>query len=200
MASEAMALDSGEGTGETNIVAAVNLNTGDLFDQAAQAASQASEAPKTEPEPPKKDETTPAVKPEEAAPRKQEQAKRVEKPKQQTHMASAASQVQDAQQASAAAAAHREKLLSAYQIQLHEALERAKKHIRTTHDGDVILAITIAPSGDLISDTVLKSSGIPEADRAAVASIDRAAPFPPIPPEISKTEITLRVPFQFRVR
>ena len=198
--SEDMALESGEGAGEANVVATVNLDTGDLFDQTARQASQASEASKKEREPLKKDETT-ALRPEESEREDQEKPRPSERPNPKSAaLASAGSQAQDAQQASAAVAAHREKLLAAYQIQLHEALERAKKHIHAAQDADVLLAITIAPSGQLLSSEVLRSSGIEEADRAAIASTHRAAPFPPMPPKIGATAITFRVPYQFRVR
>ena len=67
-------------------------------------------------------------------------------------------------------------------------------------NADVIAQITVAPSGDLLSSSLLRSSGVPELDGAAVASLKRAAPFPRVPPEFGAGPLTLIVPFFYRVR
>ena len=113
-------------------------------------------------------------------------------------MASVASEAQEAQRASAAEAARRSQLWSLYQNEIYSLLERHKVHVAKY--GDVLLTITIAPSGKLLSRTVAQSSGIAEIDGAAIAALEHSAPFPPIPPDVSSGPLTLSVPFRFRVR
>jgi protein TonB len=62
------------------------------------------------------------------------------------------------------------------------------------------LQLTVAPSGQLLDRAVLQSSGVPQLDRAAITALERAAPFPPLPPELSSTPLTFTVPFRFRTR
>jgi periplasmic protein TonB len=210
----------GSGSDRWTVVATVSLESDDLFTQsamdaavevnAAQAAPQKEEPKKEEPEkttePPKKAEEQ-IPKPE-ATPKEAEKApelppkdtKPVENPQPQTQTASAASNAQDEQRAAATQAARRTKLWSAYQSEMYAALERYKVKPHSNRIGEVLLEITIAPSGKLISGAVLKSSGVPELDRAALDSLQRAAPFPPIPPDISAGPYTVTVPFQYSTR
>lgn len=116
-----------------------------------------------------------------------------------TQMASAASNPQDEQIAARALAARRIKLWSAYQVEIHAAVERAKTRPYTGRVADVLVSVTIAPSGQLLSCSVAKSAGVPELDQAAMTSVERAAPFPPIPREVSAAPLTLTVPFEYRV-
>jgi len=60
--------------------------------------------------------------------------------------------------------------------------------------------LTIAPSGKLLSHEVVQSSGSDILDRAAVASLEKAAPFPPIPRDLGVSPLTLRVPFEYTTR
>ena len=114
--------------------------------------------------------------------------------------ASVATAAQEEQQAASALAARRNRLWSAFQIEVYSALERHKIKPRVGRVGEVLLQITVAPSGELVSHEVLKSSGVAELDKAAVASMERAAPFPAIPPEVSSQPLTLIVPFHYRMR
>jgi protein TonB len=48
--------------------------------------------------------------------------------------------------------------------------------------GKVIVAFWLDERGDLVHQALYRTSGYPELDRAAVAAIEKAAPFPPPPP------------------
>ena len=109
-----------------------------------------------------------------------------------------AAEAQDAQQAALANAARRSRFWSLYQTELYSAIERHKVHSGKV--GDVLLQVTIAQSGQLLDCAVIKSSGVPELDRAALAALERAAPSPPIPTDVSSGPLTLAVPFRFRTR
>jgi periplasmic protein TonB len=106
----------------------------------------------------------------------------------------------DAQRAAAALAAQRNELLSAYAITVHAAVERHKLKPRLRQGGQVLVQITIAPSGELLSQSVVQGSGLPALDGAAIASLRQAAPFPRIPPEVSSGPLTLTVPFHYNTR
>jgi protein TonB len=216
IAHDPLALAAGDGTDRFTVVASVTLEAGDLYTQSAQNA--AIEAPATtarpqeqrEEELPKPDTQaadTPALpqeRPKEDTERPAETAQQPPPPDRQpaavTQPASAASAAQDKQQAAAALAAQRDKLWSAYQIELHAAVERSKIKVQAMRAAVVKVEATIAPSGQLLSQSIAESSGIAELDRAAIASVRRAAPFPAIPPEVSLNPLTVIIPFEYRVR
>jgi protein TonB len=50
------------------------------------------------------------------------------------------------------------------------------------HRGTAVVGFEVAASGGLVGARILRTSGIPEVDRAALDHLSRAAPFPP-PPE-----------------
>jgi len=56
------------------------------------------------------------------------------------------------------------------------------------------------PSGNVVSREVSVSSEYEILDDAAVASIDKAAPFPPMPKELNRNQIDVSVPFRFSFR
>ena len=172
----------GRGSGDLNVVATVSLETGDIFTQERhEAAVETAAPPPRQVEPPKE---TKLEKPEPQSPSPTplpEEERR--QPDKRPKLASAASEAQDAQTASAAVAARRNKLLSAYQSELYSALERHKIHVAKT--GDVLLEVVLGPAGQVVARQVMRSSGVAELDSAAIAALDRSAPFPPVPPEIS---------------
>jgi protein TonB len=194
----------GSGSDNFRVVAEVSLESADLFTQSKQDAAadanpvQAAPQPvpdKQEPktEPPQMAETgVPLETPRQEPPPEQQQTK--------PQMASVAAQAQDEQQAATALAARRNELWSKYSAQVSSALEHFKVKTRTAKESDVLLQFTVAPSGRLLDRAVIRSSGTPVLDRAAIASLERAAPFPPFPPELSSSPLTFTVPFQFRIR
>jgi protein TonB len=51
--------------------------------------------------------------------------------------------------------------------------------------GDVRLLVVVDQFGILLDVTVLESSGFPHLDRAAIKTVQDAAPYPPFPPALS---------------
>jgi protein TonB len=81
-----------------------------------------------------------------------------------------------------------------------KALERNKVNPRTSIKGTVLLKFTIGPTGELLSKGVEKSSGSQVLDDAAIAALERSAPFPPMPAEIAGKPIEMKVPYRFVTR
>jgi protein TonB len=88
----------------------------------------------------------------------------------------------------------------AYLGQVRKTLERSKVNPRSTTSGTVLLKFTVGPKGELLSRTVQRSSGSKVLDDAAMAALDRAAPFPPLPQEIASGPLEVQVPFRFITR
>lgn len=87
-----------------------------------------------------------------------------------------------------------------YLGRVSEQVQRAKVNPRSRMTGTAVLKFTVGIDGRLLSKEVAQSSGHPVLDDAAITTLDRAAPFPPIPPEVSKTPMTFQQPFRFVVR
>jgi protein TonB len=208
-----LSLADGSGADRLTVVATVSLDGSDLFTQAASAGASASEArpepeqtpaaPEPQPAPEPRPEAAVEAEPERAPPPKPAPPEPVVEqvsPAPPPQAATAARAAQDEQRAAAQIAARRSKLWTAYQKALHRAIERAKIRTQTSRAAVVKVVVRIAPSGELLSHEIVESSGVAALDRAAVASLQRAAPFPPIPPEVSAGPLALTVPFDYRVR
>jgi protein TonB len=89
---------------------------------------------------------------------------------------------------------------TAYLGKLRNHLERNKVNPRTRFVGTAIVKFTVAPNGEIASRRIAKSSGSKALDDAALASIDRASPFPPIPKDLNRNRIEVSVPFRFTIR
>ncbi len=88
----------------------------------------------------------------------------------------------------------------AYLGTLSKSIERAKVNPRSRLAGTVMVRFTVGPDGNLISRMIEKSSGSQVLDDAAVAALDRAAPFPPMPQNVAQGPIEVSVPFEFVTR
>lgn len=64
--------------------------------------------------------------------------------------------------------------------------------------GTVKIAFTIRADGQLVGREIVESSGSKVLDEAAIATLERAAPFPPFPVGINDDELQLTIPFEFR--
>jgi protein TonB len=64
--------------------------------------------------------------------------------------------------------------------------------------GEVQVQFVISASGGASNISVVRSSGHAVFDEAAVATVRRAAPFPPIPPAAGKSSWTMVVPLAFQ--
>lgn len=90
--------------------------------------------------------------------------------------------------------------MSAYRGKLFTHISKKKVNPRSKLTGTVVVRFTVGPQGELISREIATSSGNKTLDDAAVASVDRAAPFPPMPSEASNGPLVVSVPFKFSVR
>lgn len=63
----------------------------------------------------------------------------------------------------------------------------------------VVLLFKIAKDGRLLSVRVFKSSGLPNADRAALSAVELTAPFRPLPAEFRGSSIDIQFTFDYNV-
>lgn len=92
------------------------------------------------------------------------------------------------------------KAFGLYLGQVNDRVQRAKVNPRSAVAGTVIVRFTIGLDGQLLSKKVAASSGSKMLDDAATSALDRAAPFPPIPPEVSVKPLAFTQPFKFILR
>jgi protein TonB len=90
--------------------------------------------------------------------------------------------------------------LLAYKGTVRKALERTKVVPRSRGAGTVLVRFKVGPTGQLLSSEIEESSGSKALDEAAIAAVERAAPFPPMPAEIAGEPIEMKVPYRFSVR
>ncbi|MBT3071784.1 TonB C-terminal domain-containing protein [Rhodomicrobium sp. Az07] len=199
------AIQSGAGFDDLTIVATISLDDvesigPDAVNIEQSAASAGSEqSPPPEPEPVQEAEKieVPQEEAEVTLPTKEEE--KPEKPQERAPSTPApSSAAQDEARASTRAyEARLAQLLAAYNQKVHQALMRNAARPKNRERGRVLLELTIAPTGELLSHRVVKSSGARDLDETAMASLKRAAPFPPIPADIAKGPRTLLVPFDY---
>jgi protein TonB len=169
-----------------------------------------------EPEPPKPLEKTVELPPEPQAeplqaviPPPKPIEKKVEKPKQKHFsQASAPSTAERKAERAAApmpgASSHNPNALPNWKSELVARLERAKRYppeaqSRGEH-GVAQLAFSVDRSGGVHNARIVHSSGSSLLDQATLSLIERAAPLPPPPPEISGTQIAIVVPIRYNIR
>jgi len=87
-----------------------------------------------------------------------------------------------------------------YLGKINERVQRAKVNPRSRMTGTVVVKFTVGLDGSLIAKEVVSSSGAEVLDRAALTTLERAAPFPEIPPEVSALPMTFSQTFRFLVR
>ena len=94
--------------------------------------------------------------------------------------------------------------LKAYQSQVRRKLERNKKYPPAAQarriTGVATVSFTIHRSGTVSGVRLTSGSGHAILDDEVLALLARAAPLPPIPPEISSNTLSLAVPIRFSVR
>lgn len=87
-----------------------------------------------------------------------------------------------------------------YLGKINAQVQRAKINPRARLAGTVLMRFVVDLDGKLISSKVAKTSGSNVLDEAAMAALERAAPFPPIPPEVSQEPMSFTQPFRFTIR
>jgi len=88
---------------------------------------------------------------------------------------------------------------SQYVGTLRTHLEGHKINPRTNLIGTAVVRFKVNAAGELLKREIATSSGKKALDDAALASIEKSAPFPKMPEGLSET-IELSVPFRFTVR
>lgn len=91
-------------------------------------------------------------------------------------------------------------LVRQYLGKLSEVVQKAKINPRSKLVGTVWIKFKVSPAGELLSSEITASSGSKVLDQAAVASLERAAPFPPMPDEVARGPMDVSVPFKFVTR
>ena len=90
-----------------------------------------------------------------------------------------------------------------YNSKVLARLRAAKKYPAAARgkgiEGTAILSFTISSSGKLMSARVVKGAGHALLDSAVIAMARNAAPFPAFPQAIAKSQMTFRVPVQFKI-
>lgn len=89
------------------------------------------------------------------------------------------------------------KLLAMYRGEISKKLQHNKVLPRKRVSGLVVVRFEVGQTGELISRSIERSSGSQAADEAALASLDKSAPFPPIPPGAGKETLVISVPFEY---
>ena len=89
-------------------------------------------------------------------------------------------------------------LRMAYLGKLRMHLERHKVRPQAKATGTAVVKFTIDPSGKILSHEITTSSGSKKLDDAAIATIERSAPFPPFPDGVTQEPVVVSVPFKFR--
>lgn len=91
-------------------------------------------------------------------------------------------------------------LKRAYLGKVRTKLERTKVNPHSRASGTVLVRFAVGPTGNLLSREVIASSGSQILDQAAVAAIEKAAPFPAFPDGMKVDKIVEVVPYRFSVR
>lgn len=206
---DSAALQAGDGKDDLTVVATIKMESEESLglDATSTARQEASiggraapqvkeevkkEEKKIEPAPEESQEPSPLI--EEKKPEKKIRDVKPSTP-------AMASEAQDEQRAaSRTLEARRSQVLSIYNNRIYQALMRNAHRPTTMARGRVVLELTLSPSGELLAHRILESSGSETLDKSAMTSLERAAPFPPFPPELGKEAQTLRVPFEYAVK
>lgn len=89
---------------------------------------------------------------------------------------------------------------TAYLGKLQRHISSHKIDPKTRRKGTVIVRFKVSSSGELLSHEITQSSGSEALDKAAVAALKSATPFPPFPEGVTGTELALSIPFRFLTR
>ncbi len=96
--------------------------------------------------------------------------------------------------------ARRSELLSLYNSKIYQAVVRHALRPKKPQAGRVVVELTLAPSGQLLTHRVVQSSGSTLLDRTALANLEHAAPFPPAPGEWGNEPYKLTIPFEYAIK
>jgi protein TonB len=80
-----------------------------------------------------------------------------------------------------------------------DVLRKLRRALRSTNGprGEVVVRFTVLADGGVSAVSIGRSSGNAAVDQAGLATVSRAAPFPPIPPGANRSDWTFDVPLAF---
>ena len=87
-------------------------------------------------------------------------------------------------------------VMRVYGMRVHQRIKR--QSVGASGRGRTLVVLRVAQSGRLLFARVSRSSGQGYLDRAAIAAVRRASPFPRPPPGATARQLTFVVPFIFR--
>ncbi|ATG44282.1 tonB-like protein [Phaeobacter piscinae] len=100
--------------------------------------------------------------------------------------------------AATAQAGQQAKLKSIWGAKIRARVERRKRYPSGARgNGKVIVRITVARNGQLISHRIARSSGNAALDQAALQAVARAGKFPAAPKQLSLNQMTFNLPMTF---
>lgn len=106
-------------------------------------------------------------------------------------------------EAKARAEARRQQVINEYSSKMvlasYEHVRYPKRALKLNQQGTVMLEVILNRGGDLVSVDVLQSSSYPALDDAAIKAVQRTAPFPKMPDEITEDSIKFTLPFTFQI-
>jgi periplasmic protein TonB len=201
------ALQSGDGKDELSVVATISMMSEESLGLDSSSTPRRDDPPGGRAVPQvkevavKEDEKIEAPVEEREAPPPVEEKKPEKKVDEQVSISAPASEAEEEQRAASRAyEARRNRAISLYNSSIYQSLMRNALRPKIMEKGRVVLELTLSPSGELIRHRVVESSGSEVLDKVAMISLERAAPFPPIPSEAGRDPYTLRVPFEYAAK
>jgi len=96
----------------------------------------------------------------------------------------------------------KQRVRTTWQKQLVAHLDRHKKYPtdRDTKTAEILVAFDLDRTGHILSSSIVKSSGDPAFDQAALAMLKRSDPVPAPPPLIADDTLSFTLPVIFRVK
>ncbi len=96
------------------------------------------------------------------------------------------------------------KILNRYILKIRDRIEKKKKYPRVARindeEGTTTVSFLIDSSGSVVVMKVVLSSGYQTLDDAALSTILKASPYPPIPAKLNRKKLNLKVPIKYELR
>lgn len=87
-----------------------------------------------------------------------------------------------------------------YRGEIYKRIVKNARAPSSRATGTVVLRFTVDPSGQLMDREIATSSGSKVLDTAALAALDRSAPYPAFAADVNAGPYTLTIPFNFTTR
>lgn len=107
--------------------------------------------------------------------------------------------VQEAKEASRKTFGGDAEMFNAYKGDLRTAIEKSKRQPKKTQSGTVRVKFEINRRGEIVTRSIVESSGHARLDREALAWLDRTN-FPAFPKDVSDDRVTLTIPLRYVIR